>query len=223
VSAGDGTSTLLRRQLVHGLEALGLPATSLGNDQLLGYVSLLEKWNSAYNLTAIRDPADMVTRHLLDSLVGLPWVRGRVVDIGSGAGCPGVALAIMNPALDMTLLDSNGKRIRFLRHVIASLGLANVNVAQTRVEDYRPSEKFDTLVARAFGSLSELLAASVHLIAARGRIVAWKGTYPTTEISEVSAAGEYRCNVQRVFVPGLRAERHLLVMTSPRHSAAKQR
>jgi 16S rRNA (guanine527-N7)-methyltransferase len=198
------------------LEALGLPATSPANDKLLCYLGLLEKWNSAYNLTAIRDPADMVTRHLLDSLVGLPWVRGRVADIGSGAGCPGIALAIMNPALDMTLLDSNGKRIRFLRHVIASVGLNNVNVVHTRAEDYRPTEKFDTLVARAFGSLSELLAASVHLVAAGGRIVAWKGTYPTAEISAVSAAGEYRCNVQRVIVPGLCAERHLLVMTSPR-------
>lgn len=221
MSAGDGSAAILRRQLAHGLEALGLHATSLGNDKLLCYLGLLEKWNSAYNLTAIRDPADMVSRHLLDSLAGLSWVRGRVADIGSGAGCPGIALAIMNPALDMTLLDSNGKRIRFLRHVIASLGLNNVNVAHTRAEDYRPSEKFDTLVARAFGSLSDLLVASVHLLAARGRIVAWKGTYPTAEVRAVSAAGEFRCGAYRVIVPGLCAERHLLVMTSPQHSAAK--
>jgi len=219
--AGDSSAARLRRQLAHGLKALGLPATSPGNDKLLRYLGLLEKWNSAYNLTAIRDPADMVTRHLLDSLVGLPWVRGRVADIGSGAGCPGIALAIMNPELAVTLLDSNGKRIRFLRHVIASLGLNNVDVAHTRAEDYRPGQKFDTLVVRAFGTLSEMLAATVHLLTAQGRIVAWKGSYPTAEMSAVRSAGEFRCIAHRVIVPGLCAERHLLVMTSPQHSAAK--
>jgi len=198
-----------------GLTALGLDLGPLSQAKLIQYLDLLEQWSSACNLTAIRDPQAMVPWHLLDSLVGLPFTDGQVADIGSGAGLPGIPLAITDPALHLVLVDSSSKRTRFLHHVKASLGLTNVDIIHARVEDYRPDPNFDTLVARAFGSLPKLWASSRHLGRAGSKFVAWKGAYPATELSILSNSVETERVIHRVFVPGLDAVRHLVVISIP--------
>ena len=158
-------------RLLAGLLALKLdPALA---QPLLKYLGELVIWNKTYNLTAVREPVEMVTRHLLDSLAILPHVgAGRVIDVGSGAGLPGIPLAIANPALHVTLLDSGGKKARFLRHAQRTLPLANVEVVDARAEAYTPPERFDSIVSRAFGSLREFLEVTAALGAERGRWLA---------------------------------------------------
>lgn len=178
----------------------------------MDYLRLLAKWNSAYNLTAIRDPEDMVARHVLDSLVVLPYLAGpRVLDIGTGPGLPGIPLAVARPDLSFTLLDANAKKTRFVTQAIGELALKNVEVVQTRVENYRPAQKFDTLVSRAFASIADMLAGSRHLCAAHGRILAMKGVFPEEELAAVPA--EFATEVVALQVPGLMAERHLVILT----------
>lgn len=196
-----------------------LPAADLDAGQvsrLLAYVDLLERWNRAYNLTAVRDPADMVTRHLLDSLAVLPWIPGgRLLDAGSGAGLPGVPLAIARPDLDVTLLDSAGKKIRFLEHLRRELGLRNATPVQARLEDYAPqdpvSAAFDAIISRAFASLAAFAAAARHLAGA-ARLLAMKGRYPAAELAELPAWLRVE-SVERLAVPGLQEERHLVIMS----------
>jgi 16S rRNA (guanine527-N7)-methyltransferase len=196
-----------------------LPAADLDAEQvsrLLAYLDLLQRWNRAYNLTAVRDRADMVTRHLLDSLVVLPWIPGgRLLDAGSGAGLPGVPLAIARPDLDVTLLDSAGKKIRFLEHLRRELGLRNVTPVQARLEDYAPqdlvSAPFGAVISRAFASLAAFAAAARHLAGA-ARLLAMKGRYPATELAELPAWLRVEA-VERLAVPGLQEERHLVIMS----------
>jgi 16S rRNA (guanine527-N7)-methyltransferase len=202
----------LPRILAEGLTELGLELDAVVQRKLLDYVALLAKWNRAYNLTAVREPGQMVVRHLLDSLVILPWLQGpRVLDVGTGPGLPGIPLALARPDLDFTLLDSNGKKIRFLIQAVAELGLKNVDVVQSRVEAYRPEALFETILARAFASIAELVEQTRHLLAANGRYLAMKGAYPVAEVAALPADFEVT-GVHTLRVPGLEAERHLLII-----------
>jgi 16S rRNA (guanine527-N7)-methyltransferase len=197
-------------RLLAGLVALKLdPALAA---PLLKYLGELVLWNKAYNLTAVRDPAEMVTRHLLDSLAILPHVEGRTCDVGSGAGLPGIPLALANPALHVTLLDSGGKKARFLRHVQRTLPLGNVEVVEARAEKFQPPARFDSVISRAFGALAEFLAATAHLGAERGRWLAMKGKLDRKELASVPPAFRIEREVQ-LKVPGLDEERHLIICT----------
>lgn len=176
--------------------------------RLLAYLELLAKWNRAYNLTAVRDPAEMVARHLLDSLAVLPFVHGPpLADIGSGAGLPGIPLAIAQPDLAVTLVESNGKKARFLREAVRTLPLPNVTVRETRVQD--AVGPFATVTARAFASLADMLAGGGHLLARDGRWLAMKGRIDRDEIAAVPG-GFHVVAVHRLAVPGIDGERNLV-------------
>ena len=193
-----------------GMPALRIDAAA--RTRLLDYLSLLQRWNRAYNLTAVRNPEDMVARHLLDSLSILPWVPdGRLLDAGSGAGLPGVPLAIARPGLQVTLLDSAGKKIRFLNQVRRELSLDNVMPVQSRLETYRPGQVFDAIVSRAFSSLADFAAAARHL-ASGSRLLAMKGRYPGPELRALPDWLQVDA-VEPLEVPGLQEERHLVIMS----------
>ena len=201
----------LERLLHQGLRALDLDLPADAEPRLLQYLRLLEKWNRAYNLTAVRDPEQMVARHLLDSLVVRLYAVGpRVLDIGTGAGLPGIPLALTLPALHFTLLDSNAKKTRFVTQAVHVLGLANVAVVQARAEKFQPPTKFDTLIARAFASIPDMLATTRHLCAPRARWLAMKGVFPQEELAAIPA--EYVAEVKSLHVPGLEAARHLVII-----------
>lgn len=193
-----------------GVQELGLSLPDETLRQLLAYQAELLKWNSAYNLTAIRDPLQMVTRHLLDSLAVLPHVRGRVLDVGAGAGLPGIVLAIAQPDLAVTTLDSNGKKARFMRHVVRTLGLRNVEVVEGRVESFESGARFDTIVSRAFASLNDFLTQTTHLLAPGGEWVAMKGKLDAGEVAAIPATTKLR-ETHRLHVPGLNEDRHALI------------
>ncbi|MEK7303977.1 MAG: 16S rRNA (guanine(527)-N(7))-methyltransferase RsmG [Pseudomonadota bacterium] len=203
----------LENRLEKGLRKLAVPLPAADRQRLLVFVRLLAKWNAAYNLTAVRDPEEMVTRHLLDSLVLLPYLHGsRVLDIGTGPGLPGIPLAVARPDCAFTLLDANAKKTRFVTQAVGELGLKNVDVVQERVENYRPEQKFDTLVARAFSSIADMLKSAQHLCAPGGRFLAMKGVYPEQELAAIPA--DYAVSeVAALKVPGLDAARHLAIIT----------
>lgn len=197
-------------RLLAGLVAMKLdPALAV---PLLKFLGELVIWNKAYNLTAVRQPVEMVTRHLLDSLAILPHVEGRTVDIGSGAGLPGIPLALANPALHVSLLDSNGKKARFLRHAQRTLPLGNVEVVEARAEAFQPPQRFDTVVSRAFSALGEFLSATAHLGGERGRWLAMKGKLDRKELADVPPGFRVEREIQ-LRVPGLDEERHLIIAT----------
>ncbi|WP_374380829.1 16S rRNA (guanine(527)-N(7))-methyltransferase RsmG [Thermomonas sp.] len=208
----------LRPQLAAGLEALGLPAALAV--PLLGYLALLARWNATYNLTAIRDPRDMVAKHLLDSLAMQPFVRGlrTLADLGTGPGLPGIPLAIATPALQVTLVESNGKKARFLREAARQLGLGNVQVAESRIEAFRPGTHFDAITARALATLPLILELGGHLPGPGGRLLAMKGVVPDEEIATLPA-GWRLAAVHPLRVPGLDAERHLVEVARDRPEA----
>ncbi len=198
--------------LTRGVTQLGLDLSATVQARLLQYVALLAKWNRAYNLTAVREPAAMLDRHLLDSLAVLPHLQGpRVLDVGSGAGLPGIPLALARPDLHFTLLDSNGKKTRFMNQAVAELGLANVSVVQSRIEDYQVPAPFDTVITRAFATVAEVIAGAGRLCAPQGQLLLMKGAYPITELEALPPAYRLREAV-RLQVPGLDAERHVLVI-----------
>jgi 16S rRNA (guanine527-N7)-methyltransferase len=186
---------------------------SLGSDQrarLIDYVALLSKWNTAYNLTAVREEADMVTRHLLDSLAIAPFLAGqRVLDVGTGAGLPGVPMAILFPQREFHLLDSNGKKTRFLFQVKTALRLDNMVVHQARVQSFRVVEPFDAVLSRAFASLQDMMHGCRHLVAPEGRLLAMKGAYPAQELDAIGQEGA-QVVVHPLVVPGLGEHRHLV-------------
>ena len=186
---------------------------SLGSDQqarLIDYVALLSKWNTAYNLTAVREEADMVTRHLLDSLAIAPFLAGqRVLDVGTGAGLPGVPMAILFPQREFHLLDSNGKKTRFLFQVKTALRLDNMVVHQARVQSFRVVEPFDAVLSRAFASLQDMMHGCRHLLAPEGRLLAMKGAYPAQELDAIGQEGA-QVVVHPLVVPGLGEHRHLV-------------
>jgi len=200
----------LRQRLDAGLSALGVALDDAAIARLIDYVELLERWNAAYNLTAVRDPAEMVTRHLLDSLAILPHVAGATLaDLGSGAGLPGIPLAIAAPEREILLVDSNGKKARFLREAVRKLALAKARIAEARVENVEGT--FDCITARAFASLGDMLAWGGHLLAPDGRWLALKGRFPDDELAAVPDAFEVEKTLQ-MNVPGLDAERHLVIL-----------
>lgn len=182
---------------------------------MLRYVELLQRWNQAYNLTAIRDPAEMVGKHLLDSLAILPFIDiGPVADVGTGAGLPGIPLAVARPDLKFTLLDSNGKKIRFVTQAVAELKLANVFALQVRAERYRPPAPFARVVSRAFASLKDFAELCGGLLAPGGRLLAMKGAPPQQELADLPA-GFHVMAVHALQVPGLDAERCLVEIEKP--------
>jgi len=196
--------------LADGLRALGIDLSSAQQARLLDYVNLLHKWNSAYNLTAVRDPADMVVRHLLDSLSVLPHVQAtEIIDVGTGAGIPGIPLALALPDLQVTLLDSNGKKTRFAKQAALELGLDHVKVVQARAEQYRNVSP--QVISRAFASLPDMLEVAGHLLAPGGRMLAMKAVLTDIEMAGVQAPWQ----VQRISltVPGLDERRQLIVLT----------
>lgn len=199
----------LRSELDAGLRALALdPALSA---PLLDYLALLARWNATYNLTAIRDPREMVGKHLLDSLAMQPFVRGiaTLADLGTGPGLPGIPLAIATPPLHVTLVESNGKKARFLREAARQLKLTNVSVAESRIEAFKPAETFDAITARALATLPLILALGGHLPGPDGRLLAMKGVVPSDEIAALPAGWRVAA-VHPLRVPGLDAERHLV-------------
>ena len=203
----------LAKQLESGCEALTLSPGPGEQTRLLGYLELLARWNRAYNLTAVRDPAQMVTRHLLDSLVIAPHLRGKnILDVGTGAGLPGVPMAIMFPERNFDLLDSNGKKARFLFQVKTDLCLDNMQVHHQRVESFRPQELYDAVLSRAFASLVDMVSCCRRLLAPGGCFFAMKGVYPEEELEAAATLCEVRA-VHVLEVPGLHEQRHLVEMT----------
>ncbi len=174
----------------------------------------LERWNARINLTAIREPADMVARHILDSLAVRPLLRGRrVLDVGTGAGFPGLPLAIAEPQIGFVLLDSNARKISFVRHIIATLGLGNASAVQSRAEDYAPGEGFDTVIARALASTQKILDLAGHLVAQDGVLLALKGRYPADELEDLKDIAGWKHEVTDLTVPGLESHaRHVVCL-----------
>ena len=205
-----------RQELLEKLEAgcrqMNIRVGKAQQQQLLAHIELIAKWNQRLNLTAIRDSGDMVVHHVLDSLSVMPWIKGKkILDIGSGAGFPGIPLAIVDPTTRITLLDSRGKRIEFLRYACHSLQLDNILLQKSRVEDYRPQQKFDTLVARAFSSLARLVELTAQCRSRGARMLALKGKYPQSEVAELPARTRTCTTIEKIDVPGLDAQRHIVI------------
>lgn len=202
----------LRDALDRGVEGLGLTLAESARERLVEYVLLLGKWNRTYNLTAIREPLAMVSHHLLDSLAVLPYLPmpasgASLADAGSGAGLPGIPLAVARPDWRVSLAESNQKKAAFLRQAVIELALGNVEVYEGRVEDWRPAPRFAVVISRAFAELSGFIAACRHLAAAGGVLAAMKGLYPKAELERAGAD----CEIVKVNVPSLGAERHLIL------------
>lgn len=201
----------LKQRLISGVQELGLLLDDLEIEKMIAYLSLLSKWNSVYNLTAIRDPQEMVRQHLLDSLSAAPAFEGakNVLDVGAGGGLPGMMLAIVYPHIKISMIDTVSKKTAFLTQVKTELGLANVTVYTGRVEKLTVAEKFDVITSRAFSELANFINWSGHLLADGGRFIAMKGVAPAQEIERLPAGWQVT-GVQALHVPGLDAERHLV-------------
>jgi 16S rRNA (guanine527-N7)-methyltransferase len=207
----------LEKQLLEGLDKLecGLAKERERiSTHLLQYILFLDKWNRVYNLTAVRKPEEMVTKHVLDSLTLLPVIAGaHLADVGSGAGLPGIPLAIVRPDWYITLIESNQKKAAFLTQACIELALKNVKVVCERAERFFPAEKFDTVISRAFADLSTFVSSAGHLCAenSKSRLIAMKGRFPDAELMQLPEQFGVE-KVLRVMVPGLRAARHLIVI-----------
>ncbi|WP_130832860.1 16S rRNA (guanine(527)-N(7))-methyltransferase RsmG [[Erwinia] mediterraneensis] len=194
------------------LNAANISLSDQQKQQLVAYVGLLDKWNKAYNLTSVRDPQQMLVRHILDSIVVEPYLKGeRFIDVGTGPGLPGIPLAIVRPQAHFTLLDSLGKRVRFLRQVQHELGLNNVTPVQRRVEDFPAEPPFDGVISRAFASLNDMVSWCHHLPATDGCFYALKGVRPDDEIAALPGGFALE-SVVALQVPELEGERHLVVI-----------
>ena len=202
----------LHKKLSRGIEVLELSISEEKITLLMAYLHLFHKWNLTYNLSSIRNPEEMVHRHLLDSLSVVKYIHGeRFIDVGTGGGLPGIPLAILFPEKKFTLLDSNGKKTRFLFHVKTSLNLHNVSIENSRVEAFQPEEKFDGVISRAFASIKDMVDGCHHLLAKDGLFWAMKGQYPEDELSAL----EKHYKVVDCFplnVPDSEGERHLLAI-----------
>ncbi len=204
---------VLAQWIAQGVQKMGLPERPETCLQLARYVQLLAKWNSTYNLTSIRDPREMVTLHILDSLSVAEHVNasGSLLDVGTGPGLPGIPLALWYPQLAVDLLDSNIKKTRFLTQAMIELGLRNLKVHHTRVEQHQGA--YTQIISRAFTSLSNMSESCAHLLAPGGCFLAMKGVRPEQEMRELHARFQVK-NVQRLTVPGCGAERHLIIITA---------
>ena len=201
-----------RQRLDAHIAALGLALPAGSADKLLAYVALILKWNKVYNLTAIRDEAQAIDLHIADSLTLLPHVKvDRIADIGAGAGLPGLVLAICNPALHVELVDTVDKKCVFMRQAAGELGLKNVSVHHTRVENFKPAELFPAITSRAFADLADFVQWTRHLLAGDGQWLAMKGAYPADEIARLPADLCVASSLP-LAVPGVAAERHLIVI-----------
>ena len=200
--------------LTGGVQELGLDLNPAQIEQLLDYLALLVKWNAVYNLTSVRDPVQMVTMHLLDSLAAVPAFVGasRVLDVGAGGGLPGIVLAIALPSVKVALIDTVHKKTAFLTQVKAELGLANVTVHTARVEQLQVPHKFDVITSRAFADLSDFVNWSGHLLAEGGQFIALKGVAPVDEQQRLPAQWAVR-ELRQLKVPGMDAERHLIFIS----------
>lgn len=200
------------QQLEIGACSLGLALDEKQLARLIQYLSLIQKWNRVHNLTALSDPQKMLTHHLLDSLAVLPHLcTERLLDVGSGAGLPGIPLAIARPDWEITLSDSNQKKSSFQLQAAIELGLSNVRVAAGRVEDIHPEKKFDGVISRAFSEIADFIACSHHLLAKAGYWYAMKGARPDGELEQLPAGVEVE-RVTPLVVPGLDAQRHLIIL-----------
>jgi 16S rRNA (guanine527-N7)-methyltransferase len=200
----------LLQQLQSMLAQTDLDVTELQQKQLVQLVELLNKWNKAYNLTSVRDPAQMLVKHIMDSIVVSPYLQGdRLIDVGTGPGLPGLPLAILNPDKKFVLLDSLGKRLRFIRQAVLALGLKNVDFVQSRVEEYQPEEKFDVVLSRAFASLQDMLFWCKHLPKETGHFLALKGQFPEQEVAQLDKQFEFIESIS-LHVPNLEGERCLV-------------
>jgi 16S rRNA (guanine527-N7)-methyltransferase len=200
-----------RKILVSGMASLNLNVTDHQVDQLLAFIKLIEKWNKAYNLTAIRDMKEMARLHILDSLAILPHVEGkRVIDIGTGAGLPGIPLAICLPETGFTLLDSNAKKTRFVQQVVLELKLKNVEVCHSRAENFHPEKAYDAVLTRAFASLPDIVKLTAHLLGKGGVLLAMKGQNLDAELEQIAG----KKSVIPVSVPGADVERCLVRIES---------
>lgn len=204
-----------RQELLTGLQAIGLSLSDLQVDRLLAYLELLLKWNKTFNLSGIKEASGMLSRHLLDSLTLVPLISGNcILDVGTGPGLPGIPLAICYPGKTFILLDSNGKKTRFVFQAKLDLGLANVEVRNMRVENFTEACSVDTIVTRAFSSLSELVALTTHLLHSSGqgaqtRILAMKGQLPEGELARLPDSVRTG-RIVKVWVPGCEGERHII-------------
>ena len=206
----------LSTTLAHGCSELGLRVPPAVQRKLLAYLELMAKWNRVYNLTAVRETSRMVSNHVLDCLAIVPHLDGNtVLDIGSGAGLPGIPLALMWPAATVTLLDSSHKKAAFLRQATIELALNNVQIVCERAEAWQPPGKFDLVISRAFSDLGEFAKLADRFCAANGTIAAMKGVHPHEELTQLPGGIRLR-RVVPLKVPGIRAERHL-VLLEPRH------
>lgn len=200
-----------RDQLDAGLEEMALPLGDAQRDLLIGYLGLLNKWNRAYNLTAVRDPEAAVRRQLLDSLSIAPWVdRGPVLDVGTGAGLPGIPLAIIRPELNFSLLDSNGKKTRFVQQAVGELGLANVEVIRARAEQLERPGHYRLITSRAFASLADMVSRTRGLLDDDGQWLAMKGTDPDAEYGDLPP--DVEVSSMALQVPGEPGQRHLAIL-----------
>ncbi len=205
----------MQKKLDSLLAAAGIALPDQQKQQLIGYVELLHKWNKTYNLTSVRDPMQMLVRHILDSIVVNPHLQGsRFIDVGTGPGLPGIPLAIVRPDAHFTLLDSLGKRVRFLRQVQHELGLKNVEPVQSRVEEFIPEPAFDGVISRAFASLQDMLSWCHHLpVKGQGRFYALKGLSPDDELATLPDGVKLQ-EIIKLRVPELEGERHLVILTA---------
>ncbi|HKA39355.1 MAG TPA: 16S rRNA (guanine(527)-N(7))-methyltransferase RsmG [Burkholderiales bacterium] len=202
----------LAQQLAQGVKELGIALPASAQERLLQYLALLQKWNRVYNLTAVRETHRMVSEHLLDCLAVTPYIgKKTILDVGSGAGLPGIPLAVALPAARVTVVDSNHKKAAFLQQAVTELKLANVAVACERVEGWKPAARFEVVISRAFSDLAELVTLAGRHVAAGGCLAAMKGVHPYDEIAQLPSGWQVR-QTQTLTVPGLRAQRHLVLI-----------
>ena len=207
------TQTVL---LASGIAEMRLDVSIDAQQKLLAYLSLLQKWNKVYNLTAVRDPLEMVMLHLLDSLSVLPYINANnLLDVGSGGGLPGIVLAICKPTLQVTTIDTVQKKAIFMRQVKGELGLSNLTVVHARVESYKPMQKFDAIISRAFSEIALFIKLTQHLLAENGQWLAMKGQVPHEELEDLEIKLNKVIKIKNIIplkVAGLEAERHLLIL-----------
>jgi 16S rRNA (guanine527-N7)-methyltransferase len=202
----------LAQQLAQGVKELGIALPTGAQERLLQFLALLQKWNRVYNLTAVREPQKMVSEHLLDCLAVTPYIgENRILDVGSGAGLPGIPLALALPEVRVTVLDSSHKKAAFLQQAVTELKLGNVAVACERVENWKPATRFEVVISRAFSDLGEFVTLAGRHVADGGHLAAMKGVHPYDEIAQLPKGWQVQQTLP-LTVPGLRAQRHLVLV-----------